>query len=370
MRYTSPSPQSRRASRAPWRPKLSLLAFVALAVLLAFGTLMRVYALPAEARLSETWYAYQQQMKYDFAANVQTGNIYPNRVMPSQDLLQVKLPVEPPIYRRALVSKLTDTITLQFPYTFHADRTGTIHVKYWADGVLTVPSLWQRPLPPLPAQEIAVVGDQVTLDKFSVEIPVKQIVTELDKLTQDMKVVQDQAEIRVRPHVSITVDGQKQPVAADLNPEVVVAIRSTGTAVEVDEPKVFSGEQQFTETKLLPATVDVFGYKIGLAAARQIAVVALSAFALILAVLLIVQWWRAGKKGEEDLVKLGPALLVVRGLDIPEDATMVDVATPQQLVQLHLQTDRPVIQVGASYYLLDGNTCYRLDLTDRSAGTA
>lgn len=307
----------------------------------------------------ETWYAYRQELKFDFAAKVRDGTIYSNPNVRSQDLLQIRLPVEPPVYRRVLVSKLTDTVRLEFPYTFLADRPAKIKARYSVDGSLTVPGLWQRPYPLMPVQEVTVESDQLVLDKLIVEIPVKQVIAELDSLSQTMKLAQDQAEIRVRPQITIEVEGQKEPVSLQFNKEIVVAVRGTATAIEVDEPKTFTDEKQFTESKILPATMNFLGFQVEMASVRRLSIIALSIFALVLAILLLMQWFRANQK-DSGLKGLGSALIVARGLDLPSDAAMVDVRTVQQLVQLHLQTNRPVIKVGNTYYLLDGATCYRL----------
>lgn len=353
---------SRRKSKSP-RPSYGVLLVVALAFLISLGAVIRVNAMPAEARLSETWYSYRAEMPYDFSAKVQQGAIYSSPTVKSGDLLQIRLPVEPAAYRRALVAKLTDVVTLQLPYTFTADRPAEIKAKYWVDATLVVPTLWQRPMPLLQPTEIQVTGEQLVLDKLAVDIPIKQITAELEKLTQDMKLSQETAEIHIRPVVQVEVNGLKEAVKSQLNPEIVVAIRNTGIAVEVDDPKVYSDEKQFTETKVLPATFDIMGYTLPLETARRLAIGTLSVFALVLAVMLLVQWYRTGAK-QSDLKKLGAALIVARGLDLPEDATMVEVLSTQQLLQIHLQTERPVIRVGDVCYILDGATCYRLELTD------
>lgn len=54
----------RRRSAWPW------LALSAIGFLLSLGVVVQVQAVPAEARTSETWYAYKQELSYDFTARV------------------------------------------------------------------------------------------------------------------------------------------------------------------------------------------------------------------------------------------------------------------------------------------------------------
>lgn len=343
---------------------LSLLSLAVVAFALSLGGLIRATAMPVEARTQEVWYGYTQELKYDFTARVEPGAIYSAQHLSSQELLRVRLPVEPPAFRRVLVTQLTESITLALPYSFAADRPGDIKVTYRVDGTLTVPGLWQRPLSLLPAQEMIVSGTEVRLDDLAVYIPVGDIVQELRTLTTEMKVSHEQAELRVRPVFQVEVAGQREPVTTGFAPDIVVNIRGSNHSIEVDEPQVHREEKSLSVTSVVPITVNILGLEVRVAIIRQVALTALALFATGLGLTLFFRWLRRQGMVANDLKRLGTSLITAKGFELPTDATIIDVKSASQLITLHLQTDRPVIRVGPTCYLLDGVTCYRLSLAD------
>lgn len=347
---------------------VSLLTLAFIAFGLSLGLVVRVSAMPVEARTNEVWYAYREELHYDFTAVVQQGGIYQSTVVTSSELLRNRLPVEPPVYRRVLLTKLTDRVTLSFPYQFQADRPGPIHATYWVEGVMTVPNLWQRPYPLIPAQVVTVEGASLKLDQLQVTIPVSQLVSEMKDLAEALKIGHDQLELRIRPVVQVEVDGQREPIHAGLAPEILLAFRGGLVALEVDEAQLFADEKSLSVTKIVPVTMTFFGYEVKLAALRQVALTSLAVFSLLLGIIMFVKWLRRKGRVGEDLKQLGTAMIVAKGFELPSDVAVVDVRATQQLIALHLQTERPVIRVGDMLYLLDGGTCYRLSLATMAAG--
>lgn len=349
------------------RARVNGFLLVIVAFALSLGGLVRVSAMPAEARIQETWFAYSQEFRMDFSASVTKGSIYSNDVVKPEDLLRVKTPGEPPAYRRVLISPLTNSVRIAMPYRFKADRPAEIKATYRVDGTLTAPNLWQKPYPFIPQQEVVVNGTELTLSDLAVEIPVKKLVADTVKLIDELKLSHDQVEVKVRPVIQVTVNGQAQPVSAGVAPEFTVVIRNPAT-VEVDEPKVLTDDKSFTTTRVLDRTVTFLGIAMKLTTIRSVSLVALSVLAAALGIMLVLQWFQRRAKPRAGLQRLGSALIVASHFQVPADAALVDVPDVQQMIALHLRTERPVVKAGEAYYLVDGNTCYRLQASEDQAG--
>lgn len=353
------SRHGRTRARRPGQALILLLAPLA-ALLLALGGLVRAYAMPAEARSQERWYAYSHQIAYDFTAHVTAGEIYPADQMRAPDLLRTRPPVDPPLYRRVLLSRLTESVTLSFPYTFEADRPGEIRATYWAEGTLTVPGLWQRPYALAPPRQLTVAGWSLSLGDFAVVIPVQEIIRDLERLTAEMRLNHDQAEVRVRPVIRVEVGGLQAPVAAEMTTDLVLAIRGVNHTLEVDEPRLVRESKSLEETRVTPATVTLLGRAHRVAAVRSWALGAISLCSLILAGILVYRRLRQPPDPDDLLDRLGSSLIRARSFEPPPGVALVDLAGVKQLLTLHLQTERPVVRTPAACFLVDGSTCYRL----------
>jgi hypothetical protein len=332
--------------------------------LITLSLVIRANALPVEAHITETWYAYKHDIAYDFNANVQRGSIYASDSIRSEDLLQMRLPTEPPSYRRLLVAKLTDSVTLALPYRFKADHDADITVTYWIDGTFAVPNLWQRPYPFVPKTVVTVHGKDVNLDQLKVEIPIKQLIAELEKLTLETKINQEQAEIRVRPVFQVTVNGLREPIATELAPEIALNIRGTNFAIEVDDSRTIHDEKNYSVSRILPATVSILGYSVEVNLLRQIGTTLAVIFAALTVIVMAVQWGRKKRQGGEEIKLLGSSLITAASFEMPYNSAIAELQSMKELLQLHLQTERPIIQVGQTYYLVDATTCYRVILHD------
>lgn len=338
------------------------LFLIAFGLLLSVGGIVRVSALPAEARIQQTWFAYRQELAYDFTSRVTKGTIYSSETVGAEELLRTKAPVDPPIYRRVLVSQLTDSITIKLPYRFTADRPATINANYRVDGVLMVSNLWQRPYPLIPPQTVSASGTELAISDMNVTIPIRNLIQELEGISEQLKLGQDQVELKIRPVIQVTVDGQKQPVSTTLTPEFAISIRGLKLAIEVDEPKLVDENKSFTEMMITPLTVNVFGRAVPFNTVRNTSIILLTILALVLGGTLLAKWLRGRAAIVADLSRLGSALVVGDSFQISEDVVLVDVQSVSQLINIHLRTDRPVIRVENTCYLVDGSTCYRLRL--------
>lgn len=339
-----------------------LFPLAVLSLLLALGGLVRVSAMPVEARTQETWYAYMHEIDYDFAARVVPGLIYESDLVRGQDLIRQRVPVEPPAYRRVLVPRLLERLTLSFPYTFTADRPGEITAVYRVDAVLSAPGYWQKSMPLVAPTTVRSTGTTLEIPGFGAEVPVKQILADMERLQTEQRLTYDQLELRVRPVVSVSVAGQKEPVETELSPELMLYFRSREVALEVEEPRIIRGEQTFSTTTVVPMTVQVLGRPVRVATLRLLSTALLVAFAVLLAVLGILRWLKRRALAADDLRHLGGALLTAGAVEYPPGVVIVEVQSVHQLISLHLQTHRPVVQVGEECYIIDGTVCYRLRL--------
>lgn len=361
-RQTLPAPRTRRRRRegGGW----SLLPMSLLVFVLAMGAVVRVNALPVEARTQETWYAYSHQLAFDYSAVVQQGLVYPTAVMRAEDLIRQRLPVDPPAYRRVLVPKLVEGLTFALLYTFRADRPGDMEVTYRVDGVLSAPGFWQRPYPLMPERTMRVSGTEFSLSGLSLEIPVRQIVADMVLLNETQRLNYERLELKVRPVIQVTVAGQREPVEAVLQPEFVVAFRDRDSALEIDEPRVVQDAQSRSVTHVVPLTVDLFGRQVKVATVRLVSVAALVVLSVVVLGLGLVRFLRRRGQAVDDLRQLGGALIDSEQVEYPGDMVVVEVRTVRQMLTLHLQTHRPVIRTGNVCHLIDGNMCYRLVLKE------
>lgn len=353
-RQTKPL-QTKGVSRSPWSMPIAGLALF----LLSLTLVVQANALPVDAHITETWYSYKQDLTYNFQANLQTGSIYTKSPMPAIDLLQLRMPTEPPTYRRVTVAKLTDSLVLSLPYKFTADQEAEIQVTYWIDGSITVPNLWMRPQPFLAKQVAQTRGKEMSLDQLQVEIPIKQLMAELATLTEQTKINQEQAEIKVRPAFEVTVNGLREPVSAALAPEITMHIRGTNYAIEIDEPKTFHDEKSYQVQVFVPATVQILGLTVSVNLLRQLGTTLAVLFAAGTAAVLTIQWLRKKAQVTYDVKRLGAQLITADKFEVSYMSAIVDLQSMKELLHLQVQMERPIVQVGRTYYLTDETTCYR-----------
>ncbi|MFZ5815440.1 MAG: hypothetical protein ACOY93_09100 [Bacillota bacterium] len=348
-----------RAGSRQRGPGWGLLGLAAALFALSLGAVVRVSAMPAEARTQEVWYSYQQELHYDFTARVKPGTIYASDLIASGDLVQTRAPVEPPVYRRALVGPLTESVRIRLPYRFVADREAWLQGSYAVGGEIRVPNLWRKEYRFLEPRRFIIRTAELRLDELVVEVPVRQIIDEVRQTSEELRLPIDQIEVRLFPVVLIEVGGQREAVTARLTPELMLLIRNGGAAVEVDEPRTITDAQRFQTEERVALTVSLWRWSWPVAQFRRAAYAALGLVTVALAVLGWRRW--AGGRGRpaDELRRLGAGLVRAAEFRLPEGVALVEVTRLEQLVQLHLQTERPVVQVGRCFYLLDGSTCYR-----------
>lgn len=353
-------PPIRRAARGGSRkPGLPPLAASALLFLLSLGLVVRVSAMPAEARTQETWYAYSHELSYDFTARVTPGVIYSRNLVSPDDLLQTQLPQEPPVLRRVVVGALAESVRIALPYHFTADRPARLRASYQVDGEIRVPGLWRRPYPLAEPRAVTVEAAELRLDDLAVQIPLREILDDVARLNQELNLPYDQVQVKIRPVIQLEVEGQREPVATRLEPEFSVVIRNGGLAVEIDEPRKISDARRFESDERVPLSMDLWGVQVPVARVRMGAYGVLGLFALVLVAGLHSRWRGRKREPVDGLRRLGAGLVRANSLVLPEGITLVEVPRLEQLLHLHLQTERPVLQVGSAYYLLDGSACYR-----------
>jgi hypothetical protein len=338
--------------------KLSLLLFALLAAFLSLGAVLRAYAMPTEARTTETWYAYKASVGFDFIGNVQAGQFYPRSTVAPDELVRLRLPVEPPVYRRALISRYTDSVTVKIRYQYAGDRPAQpVKARLRVDGMVVVPGVRQSPHPLVASKDLTLNGAEISGEETMV-IPVAKLLNDIEVGRDKLNLNLEPTEFLIHPVLEVEMGGLKEPVTVSLTPEYKLTVHTT--TVEIDEPKEDRQEKALSETRVVPVTLQMFGKTLRVDQLRQISIYALGGF-LVLAVLVV---WLSRRRPDNRtlLQRLGPNLLVVRSFEAPGDAAIADVRSARELLQLHTQTERPVIQVGTTYYLLDGNTCYRLTL--------
>jgi len=352
-----------RAWRSSGRLSITMLLVAVLAAAVSLGSVIQAYAMPVEARTTEPWYAYQSAVGFDFVARVQPSKFYSTDLVRSGDLIQMKGPVEPPTYRRVLISRFTDDIDFTVTYRFQADRSAPLKVTMRIDGTTTLPGLWQRHYRFLEPKTVELEGT-TTEGSGTFKIPVAQLLKDMEENRQ-MNLAAEPMEITIRPVLEVQALGLREPVAVSNAGEFRVVIRSN--TVEIDDAREVTAEKNFAETKVVPLRASLLGLEVTVAALRQITMLLLVLFLVTVGLLV---WLRRGRPTEKGLLqRLGPNLIAARAFETPGEAAVVDVRSARELLQLQTQSERPVIRVGTDYYLQDGTTCYRLTLaTEEVAG--
>jgi len=349
--------------RKPFSPVPLILA--ALVSLSSLAGVLRVYAMPVEAKTTEAWYGYRSQVGFDFDANVKPDKFYPSSSISADQLTRIKQPVEPPVFRRVLISKLVDSIEVRVPYRFEADRPASLTWSMRVDGTLVVPGVWEKPYPLAENQSQSISGREIT-GTATFEVPVGQLLADLETTRQKMGISLEPLELIVRPVFSVEAEGIRQPLQILNSPEFTVSMRPTTT--DLDDIRTVSVQKSLVETRTIPITVSLFGSDVRVALLRQVSLIALIvslALGLILALLR-----RRKPDARSQLSRLGPSLITAASFELPGDTAIAEVGSVKELLQLHAQTERPVIRVGDTCFLLDGTTCYRLLLDPQSSGAA
>lgn len=335
--------------------------YLALAALLAVASLggaLRVYALPTEARTTESWFGYRSVIRFDFTAQVIPGRFYSDALLQPEQLVRNRLPVEPPQYRRATISQFTDAIQVRVPYSFKSDRNAPLRANMRVDGVLQVPGVWERPYPLVPRKEIKVDGREIS-GEATFTVPIRQILEDMKATREESGIGLDPVEVLIRPVFLVEASGLREPLGVLNNPEFKIVIRTATT--DIDDPREVALEKTLTHTTVAPVTVSLFGSVVSVSALRNASLVVL-AISLAGSLLLILTRLRRKRDPGSLLAKLGSHVLEVESFQPPADMAVADVRSVQELIQLQVQTERPVIRVRDICYLLDGTTCYRLAL--------
>ncbi len=337
--------------------RLVLLLVSGLVALVSLSTVLQTYAMPVEARTSEPWYAYQSSVGFAFQAQVRTGRFYESATVTSDELVKARQPVEPPQYRRVLISKFTDAIEISIPYYYKADREAKVTATLNVEGVLTVPRLWQRPYPLLPPKNFEIQGTEIS-GRETFVIPVAKLLADIDSAREVDLVNLEPLQLLIRPVFEVKAEGLQQPVTLVQNPEFQIDIRKE--TVELDDAKEVKADKTFAETRVVPLTVAFLGADVSVGALRRGSMIALG---VSLAVLVLLFWYRKRQTDPLTLLrKLGANLLVTQTFELPAGTAIADVHNVKELLLLQAQAERPVIMVDDICYLMDGATCYRFYL--------
>jgi hypothetical protein len=343
-----------------WR-SLLLPAAMLLATTASLMAVLRVYALPTEARSTQAWYTYQSTVGFDYTAKVQPSSYYQEAEIPPNQLIRRRLPVEPAAYRRVLLSRYADSIQVKVPYQFQGDRPATLLAKVRVDGQLVLPGVYQKPMPWSAEKSFTVSGEVITgTETFT--IPLRPIFQTLEDTRKTLEIAIEPIELKIQPTFEVQVLGLAEPLTVITKGEHQVDVRSA--TVEVDDPKETRQAKTLSQTVVTPTTLDPFGLPFSVSTLRMISVGALLLFLLIALLLTITRRRHADERGL--LERLKANLVVARGFEVPPGVAIAEIPSARELLQVHAQTDRPVIQVNQMYYLLDGATCYRLDLDRQS----
>lgn len=332
-------------------------------VLLALSTffLARAWLMPAEVRRERAVYAYDQALGYDFRARVQVGQVYHQPWQGAADLVRIRLPQDPPAYRHVLVGRYVEAVELKILYRFTADRARDQAARLKVDSMLVVPRLWQESFPLSMEKKLTPRG-RAWSGEVTLKVPVADIARRLRAVREEAGINPDQAELRVRSVFEVQAPGKapgEPPVTARLAPEYVLVFRNGGV-LELDAPRTFQERRAVKTATVQPRQVRVLGAAVPVPAWRFLWLAAEVASLLALGASLTRRREREVRT-QHMLARLGPGLVAATSFTPPPGLALADLASLEELVHLHWQTERPIIQVGGHYYLADEHVCYRVE---------
>lgn len=343
------------------RFRFVMLAVAGLLAVVSFAAALRAYAMPVEARTTEAWYSYKSTVGFGYTSHVLRGRFYEDSVVRSDQLARVRLPQDPPAFRRVLISLFTEDVEVTIPYRFAADRPAPLRARFRVDGVLQMPGVWEKPYPLAPSKETEHEGTEIG-GSVTFRIPVSSLLAEISSARKEHNLVLDPLELHIKPVFEVEVEGLRQPVQITNAGELKMVFRAN--VLEIDEPKELRADKALSETRIVPIMLSLLGTEVTVVAARQASMAVLALSALLISIML----WRRHRSQELEAVlrKLGPNLITARSYEMPSDTAVADLKSVKELVQIHLRTERPVIKAGGTYYLVDDSICYRFALREQN----
>jgi hypothetical protein len=339
-----------------------LWALVVSATALLLATI-RVYALPPVTEQTELWYSYQASLSLDWTAKVKPGHYYPQPNISPDALVQQRLPVEPPQFRRVLLAPLAESIIIRIPYRFQGDRPAPLQFSFGVEQALLMPGYWQQvrqivPVKTWETQEASLSGEA------TVEVPLGQLQAELERARTDLGFVVEPLELEIRPRWEVRSTGLREPVVYTAAPVLRISYR--GNSVEVDEPKQQADQKALTYKRQISNQVSLWGAPLSVRTAQW---TILTLFLITAGGLLFLLGRRLTRNRtalteQLWLKRLQPFLVHAETFKVHPDVTIVQVASLREMARLQQQSTQPLIQVGGHLYLKDGGTCFLCAIPD------
>jgi hypothetical protein len=342
-------------------PAMSLVWALALATLALLLAVMRVWAMPQVVDQTTVWYDYQASVGFDWTAQVTPGHYYAEATIRPETLIQQKLPVEPPQFRRVLLAPLAQTVTVRMPYSFKADRQADLSLSLQVETVLQIPGYWQQTKKVVPLKTWQVI-DQSVAGEATFTLSLDELKAELERQRTDLGFVVEPLEVQIHPLWQIKAAGMREPVEVQNAPTYRLLYRSS--AIEIDEPKTDAIGHSLTFREPIAQHIALGSRLLSVRWAQGVSLILLGLFGALLAYLL----WRLlsrRKKALGDLLwlrRLQPFVIRVVDFQVPPEVALVWVDAPRELARLQVQTSQTIIQMGDHLYLKDGSTCYAYHL--------
>jgi hypothetical protein len=314
---------------------------------------------PAVVRRQSVTLKYHEEIGLTYSAAVTPGAIYAKAALGPDDLPRWQTQSDPPIFRRALVTRPLERLTVEFPYTLTFDRPVTITGTTQAAAFLVGQHLWQRPLTLVAPQEVRGQGTSVS-GSLKIDLDVRALADQIVRGYEEAGLVPSAGELWIDPVLDWQATGAGDtPITGSLTGTRLV-VYLLGDHLEIEEKQPATKDQSLTTAQQQVNTLGFGAQRVPLATVRRYAGPAAALLAMIglLCLWLAHRFATAAVSPAEGV--LGRLALTIDAAELKLDPSwaVIQLTEPKDLLRLHTATGRPIVRVGTTYHLLDGTTCY------------
>jgi hypothetical protein len=334
-----------------------LAAFFAILLVASLGGLYYAYQTPTEVKLASASYEYQNQGIFDYTAILVPNLIY-NRTTLGKG--------EGTLFRR-----ITDSIVLNFTYTFNSSKPSNITVSYKTYECVTTP-LWTKMISETPEETLNTTGIEAHVSMNDAPfLNVSSVEYLVTRINQETGIGITQFTVNVTVQIRVDADYGEGSISDLFTPQLTAGFSSTATGGDIisigglEDSK--TGRVMSTETVQQPWVVTERYF--------------LSGFFFASVLGFAIAGWLYLKRGppprevtrdevvEEIIAPYEEIIFETAGEPKKEEATtIVTVKTLENLIGIADILSKPVLQTQKpegkiEFQVVDGNTRYKYEAT-------
>jgi hypothetical protein len=214
-------------------------AFFAILLAASIGGLYYAYQTPIEAKLVSTSYEYQNQGKFDYTAVLLPNLLYNKTTLGEGEA--------------TLYKKITDSIVLNFTYTFNSSKPSNITVSYKTYEYVTTPQ-WTKIISETPEETFNTTGieAQVPINDIPI-LNVSSVESLVARIAQETGIYVTQYTVNVTLQIRVAADYDGGSISDSFTPQLTA---TGGDIISIDGlENSKTGKTTSTETVSQPWVV-------------------------------------------------------------------------------------------------------------------